>query len=264
MKNIAFFLALCFAFTTVGVRASTSDPKAIAANGGTNDAVDLSLSLLRSAKDHSDPAALQKKLSSYSVEELKGLLPNDAYKLAFWINVYNASVVLALQKDAGQYADRGAFFAKKQINVAGHELSLDDIEHGMIRHSRIKLSYGYFGDPFPGKFERTFRVKDLDFRVHFALNCGAKSCPQVASYHADGIYAELQESMELHMKKFAKYDKEPGTVGVPAFMGWFRADFHGKKGIRKITQDLGIVPKNAKPDVAFSDYDWTMDIDNFR
>lgn len=263
MKTMTCLLALCLAFTFAGGCASSSR-SAIVQNAGTNDAVDLSLSLLHAAKDHGDPAALKQKMSGYSVEELKALLPNDAYKLAFWINVYNASVVLALQQDPEQYMDRSTFFAKKQINVAGRALSLDDIEHGMIRHSRIKLSFGYFGDPFPGKFERTFRVEDLDYRVHFALNCGAKSCPQVAFYHADGIYAELQASMELHMKKHAKYDKGAGTVSVPAFMGWFRADFHGKKGIRKITQDLGIVPTDAKPDVEFSDYDWTMDIDNFR
>ena len=264
MKTVTRFLALCLAITVVGGCASTSRSAVIGLNAGTNDAVELSLSLLQTAKDHGDPATFQKKLSSYSVEQLKALLPNDAYKLAFWINLYNASVVLALQKDPEQYKDRGAFFAKKQISVAGHELSLDDIEHGMIRHSRIKLSYGYFGNPFPGKFERTFRVKDLDYRIHFTLNCGAKSCPPVAAYQADGIFNELKEATELYLKKHVKYDKDANTVSVPAFMGWFRADFHGKKGIRKITQDLGIVPKEAKPDVEFSDYDWTMDIDNFR
>ncbi len=236
----------------------------IAPLSATSDPVALSLDLLHAARTHGDPTMFQSELASYPLDQLKAQLPNDATKLAFWINVYNATVVLALQKDPGLYKDRSSFFSSDRIKVAGHELSLDDIEHGMIRHSKIKLSYGHFNNPFPGKFERTFRVKDLDYRIHFTLNCGAKSCPPVAAYQADGIFNELQESMELYLKKDVKYDKNAKTVSVPAFMGWFRADFGGKCGMVKILKKTNLIPEDAKPKVLFSDYDWTMDIDNFR
>ena len=256
--HLAFVVLLAmqpvFSFCTV--EASSPDaPK---------DAVALSLDLLHTAQKAGDPAETQKELAAYTVDELQAQLPDDAHKLAFWINVYNATVVLALQKAPDLYKDRGAFFSKDQVNVAGHELSLDDIEHGMLRHSRIKLSHGYLGNPFPGKFERTFRVKDIDFRIHFALNCGAKSCPPVAFYDTEHIDKELQNSMDIYLRKYVKYDEKAGTVGVPAFMGWFRGDFGGKKGILKLMHAQGLVPKDKKPDVEFNTYDWTMDITNFR
>ena len=197
MRTIHIALAGLIAIQTVA--SSCSDPSHVAA-GTTIEPFTISLNMLQTAQQYGDPSALQKDLADYTEDELLAQLPDDAHKLAFWLNVYNSAVVLALQKDPALYKDRGAFFSMDQVSVAGHELSLDDIEHGMLRHSRIKLSYGYLGDPFPGKFERRFRVKDIDFRIHFALNCGAKSCPQVAVYDAEHIDQELQTSMEIHLK----------------------------------------------------------------
>ena len=61
-------------------------------------------------------------------------------------------------------------------------MSLDKIEHGIIRKSKIKYIQGYFSKWFPDKFEKLFRMKKLDNRIHFALNCCTKSCPQIRLY----------------------------------------------------------------------------------
>lgn len=262
MRNLHIALASLIAVQTFA--SSCSNPPAKNTAGTTTDPITLSLNMLQTAQQHGDPSVLKKDLADYTEDELLAKLPDDAHKRAFWMNVYNSAVVLALQKDPGLYKDRGAFFSMDQVNVAGHELSLDDIEHGMLRHSRIKLSHGYLGDPFPGKFERKFRVKDIDYRIHFALNCGAKSCPQIARYDAEHIDKELQTSTDLYLKENVKYDETAGTVSVPAFMGWFRGDFGGKKGILKLMHEQGLVPQDKKPDVVFSPYNWDMDITNFR
>ena len=34
-------------------------------------------------------------------------------------------------------------------------------------------------------------VDVIDFRIHFALNCGAKSCPPIAFYSYDKINDQL-------------------------------------------------------------------------
>ncbi len=51
--------------------------------------------------------------------------------------------------------------------------SLDEIEHGILWRSKCKLSLGYFNKIFKSRFEKAFRVDKLDYRIHFALNCGA-------------------------------------------------------------------------------------------
>ena len=77
------------------------------------------------------------------------LLTNDQAKKAFWINIYNGYIIAILKKDKSLFDDRGAFFKKKQINIAGNILSFDDIENGMIRKSQFKYGLGYVGKIFP-------------------------------------------------------------------------------------------------------------------
>ncbi len=76
--------------------------------------------------------------------------------------------------------DRGAFFSKKQIPIAGYTVSMEDIEHGVLRRGATIWSKGYIRiRVFRKDFIQKFVVNTVDFRIHFALNCGAKSCPPV-------------------------------------------------------------------------------------
>jgi len=87
--------------------------------------------------------------------------------------------------------NRNNFYTNKWIILAGKEISLDNIEHGLLRHSKWKLGGGYIGKFITSKWEKKFRMKILDNRIHFALNCGAESCPPVLFYTADNINVEL-------------------------------------------------------------------------
>jgi hypothetical protein len=72
-------------------------------------------------------------------------------------------------------SNKKSFFTVKQINVANKQLSLDEIEHGILRRSKIKWSLGYLNKLFPSAFEKHQRADKADYRIHFALNCGAKA-----------------------------------------------------------------------------------------
>lgn len=86
---------------------------------------------------------------------------------------------------------RNDFFSKKWIIVANNEKSFDDIEHGMIRNSQWKYGMGYLGAWFPSKFEKSLRVNQVDYRIHFALNCGSAGCPPIAFYKSDKLDEQL-------------------------------------------------------------------------
>src|SRR5690606_5957308 len=133
--------------------------------------------------------------------------------------------------------------------------------HGLLRRSRNKLSLGYLPKLFVSKFERKNRVDNIDPRIHFALNCGAKSCPPIVIYDESTINEQLDESTKNYLKSEVKVEGD--VVYTSSLMSWFRADFGGKKGIRKFLANYDIIEKGAKPTLKFQDYDWTLDKGNY-
>lgn len=202
-------------------------------------------------------------IANANEDELLKQLKSDDERKAFFINTYNSFVIVSLRKNPKQYEDRNAFFKSEQFVIAGNKLSLDVIEHDFLRRSSIKLSLGKLHKLFPSKLERKFRVDDVDYRIHFALNCGAKSCPPVGVYDAKNIDKQLDKSAEAYLKDKSKYVKESNTLTVTPLMSWFRGDFGNKKGVREICKKFNIIPENVKPDIDYADYDWTLDITNF-
>jgi hypothetical protein len=224
---------------------------------------DLSENLLQNLKANKSVTDIQEKLETVTEDELQEVLKLDEQRKAFWINVYNGYIIAILKKDKKAFDDRGEFFSKKQIKIAGNLLSFDDIENGMIRKSQFKFGLGYVGKIFPPAFERKLRVKERDFRIHFAINCGAKSCPPVRIYTAKTVNEQLQNATKVYLTDFSKYNKEKDLVETSTLMSWFRGDFGGKAGTKKILKELKIIPEESNPAVTFGSYDWTLDIDNY-
>ena len=245
-------LILLFLFTQIGWSQTT-------------DYVKISEDFIQSVKvSDGNVEKLVTIIAKANETELLRQLKNDDYKKAFFINLYNGFTNYSLKKNSAQYKDRGAFFKSKQFVIAGNTLSLDDIEHGFLRKSSIKLSMGKLKNPFPSKLEKKYQVDKIDYRIHFALNCGAKSCPPVSAYDPKKIDEQLEKATKNYLTADAKYNKAKNILKVPALMSWFRGDFGNKKGVLKICSDLKIIPKDADPKLEYNDYDWTLYLDNFK
>lgn len=259
IRPLSFYIPGFFLlFTQTGFARQTEKPI------GPVDFVRLSQNFLYAAKTGETTTAFQDSLERIDESKLEDQLNSDRKKIAFWLNLYNGFTQVLLKKDPDQYKTRSAFFSSKQIKVAGQQLSLDEIEHGILRHSKIKWSEGYLGKPFPSAFEKKSRVKKLDYRIHFALNCGAKSCPPIAFYDPGQIDKQLAVAAKTYLKGECEYDQDKNTVGVPALMGWFRHDFGGKKGIYKILTQYKIIPADSHPAIHFKKYDWTLFLNNYK
>lgn len=189
-------------------------------------------------------------------------LNTDDKRKAFWLNIYNAFIQLKLKVAPEQYKDRNSFFAKDLITIAGHILSFDDIENGILRHSKIKISMGYLGKIFVGDFEKKFRVDTLDNRVHFALNCGAKSCPPIAYYSADKIDMQLNLAASSYLLNECKV--EGNNVLVPKTLSWFSGDFGGKTGVIALLKKYKVIPVAMQPDIKYLDYNWQLTLGSFE
>ncbi|MDX1907042.1 MAG: DUF547 domain-containing protein [Bacteroidia bacterium] len=217
--------------------------------------------LLEAVRDGDATDSLQSVLATADPEALRQALPDDAHAKAFWINVYNSHIIILLRENPALFEDRGSFFTQPRVTIAGRLLSFDDIEHGIIRRSRVKLGLGLIGNPFADKFERMFRTQAVDPRVHFALNCGAKACPPVRVYRAATLDAQLDASASMYLRTHTELQGQ--TVTVTPLMSWFRGDFGGKKGQLRMLKAYTVIPADQEPTIQYSAYDWTLDIDNF-
>jgi hypothetical protein len=206
---------------------------------------------------------IRAKLYNTTLKELENGLKTDDEKLAFWTNIYNAYIQVILSENPDLYNDRQEFFKKEQIPIAGRLVSFAKIEHGIIRKSQWELGLGYIRKWFPNKFERKLRVEERDYRIHFALNCGAKACPPVAIYEADRLDEQFDEVTKRYLEGVSEYDSETKEVETTPLFSWFRGDFGCKSGIKDILKENGIIPTTKKVDVNYKTYDWTLDLNNF-
>lgn len=213
--------------------------------------------------NHSQTDSLKLLLKNAEWETIQSQINNDEKKLAFWLNIYNAFIQDILSKNAGAYQNRSVFFKKKQIPIANQLISFDFVEHGILRRSKAKISLGYWNKLFPGKLERKLRVQKPDYRIHFALNCGASSCPPIAFYNSNEINSQLNIAETSFLTVNSKVNESEKQVNVTALVSWFRADFGGKKGIKSLLLKHKIIPdKNYK--LKFNPYNWSLELNNYR
>jgi hypothetical protein len=138
---------------------------------------------------------------------------NAAQQLAYWINLYNAlTVQLVLQHypvDSIRDIDISpGFFAdgpwgKPLLNIEGQALSLNDIEH------------------------RILRPRWQDPRLHYALNCASLGCPnlQAAAFHAETMDTMLEQAAAAYANHPRGATFEDNRLYVSSIYSWFRDDF---------------------------------------
>ncbi len=224
---------------------------------------DQSEQFLKNIKSGKSTSEFRTQLATTSIETLEKSLVTDLEKLAFWVNIYNGYIQIVLAENPDLYNDRGSFFKKKQIPIAGDTVSFEKIEHGIIRKSQWPLGLGYVRKWFPNALERKLRVDNRDYRIHFALNCGAKDCPPVAIYEADKLDAQFNKGTEKYLKDTSIYEKDNKKVIITPLFSWFRGDFGGKKEVKRILKEFKIIPATEKIEIDYKNYDWTLDLDNW-
>ena len=225
--------------------------------------INLSQQLLIAVKYDEDCTSKIDSLANVLPEVLLNDLNTEDSKKAFWLNIYNSFVQLQLKKQPEKYKNRKSFYKAKNITIAKQTLSLDNIEHGIIRHSKNKLLLGYVNKLFVSKFEKKFRCKKLDNRIHFALNCGAKSCPPILFYDSKKIDQQLTEATKGYL--LSECEIKNDVIYVPVLFSWFRGDFHGKKNIKKFLLEYNIInPTQNINTIKFIKYNWTLTLSQYQ
>ncbi|NJC24528.1 DUF547 domain-containing protein [Neolewinella antarctica] len=222
---------------------------------------DLSQRFLQTLKDGGDASSVVTQLETYDPNVLAADLSNREQQLAFWVNTYNGMVQYLLTEDPALFDDRGAFFSTPRFTVAGHLFSPNEMEHGIIRGGENRLGLGFLPQFFPNKFERTFKIKGGDSRVHFALNCGAADCPPVEIYRPETYNEQIDNRVTKYLAKHSEIKTEGGdrVLYTSPLFSWFRGDFRDQGGIDEFLINYGVLTESDK-DVSrqYTDYDWTL------
>jgi hypothetical protein len=225
----------------------------------TNELVLLSGKLLHKVKLNESIQEEEQKLRSISTMVLHHYLNTDEAKKTFWINCYNAYFQILSSREK---LNRKTIFTKKSIIIAQTRFNLDDIEHGILRKYRWKWSFGYLPNPFISLLIRNLAVKKIDYRIHFVLNCGAKSCPPIAFYKHESIDSQLNNAMHSFVESETTIDSVNKTVTTSKLLHWYRGDFGGTSGIKKILKQVLNIELDSYT-LNYSAYNWETQLENF-
>jgi hypothetical protein len=181
--------------------------------------------------------------------------------MAFLINAYNAftvELILTRWPKLESIKDLGSFLQSpwkpKWVPLLGSKVSLDDIEHEMLRKR------GRYDDP----------------RIHFAVNCASIGCPALReeAFDASRLEAQLDEQALRFMSDRTRnrYNTATGKLEVSKIFDWFGEDFRlGHRGIGSLAaftaryaDVLADAPadrervRSAQVEIGFLDYDWKL------
>ena len=85
-------------------------------------------------------------------------------------------------------------WTKYAYNVGGLLFTLDEIEHGILRcnkgHPNNKKAVFKESDD-----RKSLIMTTLDPRIHFALNCGAQSCPPIRIYQKEKLEQQVWQEI---------------------------------------------------------------------
>ena len=158
-----------------------------------------------------DRQQLERYISA--LEQLPIRSYNAEQQLAYWINLYNAVTIDTVLQHYPVESIRDidispGFFAdgpwgKKLLSIEGHQVSLNDIEHRILRP--------IWQDP----------------RLHYALNCASLGCPNLSTsaYNADTIELQLDQAATTFVNNPRGVSFMDGKLYVSSIYSWFRDDF---------------------------------------
>lgn len=190
--------------------------------------------------------------------------PTVSHQISYWTNLYNLLVlrevlrhwplgsVREVKVGAVSYLVPGkGFFANTRFSVAGKSVSLDDIEHEILR-SRYK-----------------------DARIHFVLNCGSNSCPPLPRklFTPATFDDQVQTATEAFINDTRNVSVNHGRkqVRLSKIFKWYDKDFvkHAKRAgaSPSVIGFVTLFGKNAQLTdlkraanenyaIVYEDYDW--------
>ena len=174
---------------------------------------------------------------------------NRAEQRAFWINLYNAltvDIVLehypidSIRDISSGFFSRGPW-RLQLARVEGEDLTLDDIEHRILRP--------LWRDP----------------RLHYALNCASLGCPdlQPVAFSADNSDDLLERAASRFVNSERGVNVVDQRLQVSSIYHWFEEDFGGDDAgviahLKKYANEPLLALLSGIDRIDDHDYDWRL------
>lgn len=158
-------------------------------------------------------------------------------KMAYWINAYNAYTLKLIVDNYPTKSimnfDGGKTWDVRRIKLGSKKYSLNNIENDILRPQ--------FKDP----------------RIHFALNCAAKSCPPLwnHAYTADNLEATLTARTKAFVNNPKYNEIHTNDMKISKIFEWYAADFGDVKNFLNQHSKTWI---KRSASVVFYEYDWGL------
>ena len=159
---------------------------------------------------------------------------------AFWINIYNLSVIKGIIKKypVKSPLDIKGFFDKTKHSVGGKKITLNDIEHKLLR----------------GQFN--------DARFHFVLVCAGLGCPPIIgeAYMPTTLDSQLdrQTRIALNSDDFIKVNARKKRVQLSEIMKWYKEDFTQNGNEIDFINQYREEKIAAKSKISYYPYNWNL------
>ncbi len=160
-----------------------------------------------------------------------------AEKLAYWINAYNAFTVKLIIDNfpVKSIKDIENPWDKKFISIGGELLSLNHIEHEILR-------------------------KMDEPRIHFAIVCASVSCPKLQNiaFESSTIEAQLANATKEFLADSTRNNLSQNKIKISKLFKWFSSDFKQKGSLIDFLNKYSEITISKKASKSYKDYDWNL------
>lgn len=168
-------------------------------------------------------------------------------RLAYWINAYNAFTLKLIidHYPVESITDLhptihiplvNTVWHKKFFNIGGNPMSLDHIEHQILRKD--------FEEPI----------------IHFAINCASISCPPLRNeaFEPHKLNEQLEEQAINFINDPTRNLMDVDNPKISKIFSWFSGDFKDQGSLIDYLNQYSKVKIESNADVDYLKYDWGL------
>lgn len=183
--------------------------------------------------------AISKNSINQIVQEMLAYVPDTKNTLdikSHVINVYNAVTIQLVVNNKSIKSimdlDGGKTWDVKRIKYKGEMYSLNELENNLLRK--------IYNDP----------------RIHFALNCAARSCPPLynRAFTSQNLEAQLNDRTIKYLQRYV-HQNEVGNIELNKIFDWYKEDFGD---LHKFINTYRPQKLSTKARIEYVEYDWRL------
>jgi Protein of unknown function, DUF547/Domain found in Dishevelled, Egl-10, and Pleckstrin (DEP) len=192
--------------------------------------------------------------------------------VAFFVNVYNALCLhcYVVQGPPTNVIRRWVFFRTMAYRIAGLDMSLDDIEHGILRGNKRAPMIKILQQLRPSDPKCDHILTKRDGRIHFVISAGTKSDPPVRILDGESVQEQLHDATVEFLSHSVKIDTSSRTITLPRIFLWYADDFPSPESelLRWVGQYLLaessttlaslLASDDVPPTVSYENFEWSV------